>query len=157
MAESARVLFVCLGNICRSPLAEALARREANRRGLASQFVFGSAGTGNWNLGRPPDPGIIRLARHHGLSMGHHRARQVSADEIPDWDWFVVMDAQNRADLLTLGVPEEKILPMGCFVAAGTEAEVPDPYGRDDTAFARVFTMLQHGIAPLLEFLCACR
>jgi len=151
LAEPVRVLFVCLGNICRSPLAEALARREAGRRGLTGRFIFASAGTGDWNLGLPPDPGIMRLAHYHGLPMQHHRARQISADDIPDWDWFVVMDARNRADLLALGVAEGKILPMGRFVA-GPE-DIPDPYGGDDAAFARVYTLLEQGAAPLLDFL----
>ena len=151
MAEPVRILFVCLGNICRSPLAEALAQREAARCGLTDCFIFASAGTGDWNLGRPPDPGIMHLARRHGLPMAHHRARQISAGEMPDWDRFVVMDAQNRADLLSLGAAPEKILSMGRFTDSGMD--IPDPYGGRDDEFARVFALLQRGIPPLLAFL----
>ncbi len=151
MADPARILFVCLGNICRSPLAEALACREADRSGLAARFVFGSAGTGDWNLGRPPDPGIMRLARRHGLPMAHHRARQISAGEIPDWDRFVVMDTQNRTDLLSLGAVPENIVSMGRFT--GTGADIPDPYGGTDEVFTRVYALLQRGMPPLLAFL----
>jgi len=93
----------------------------------------------------------MRLAQRHGLPMAHHRARQISAGEIPDWDRFVAMDVQNRADLLSLGAAPEKILLMGCFTDSGTD--IPDPYGGTDEVFARVFALLQRGIPPLLTFL----
>lgn len=91
------VLFVCLGNICRSPLTEAAFRREAERRGLAANVD--SAGTGTWNLGEPPDPRAQAIAAREGFDISHRRARLVTAEDFARFDHVVALDAQNLRDL----------------------------------------------------------
>jgi protein-tyrosine-phosphatase len=87
------VLFVCLGNICRSPLAEAAFRSEAERLGLSVEID--SAGTGDWHVGRSPDPRAIAAARRNGLDISHLRARQVTAEDFRRFDHIVALDRQN--------------------------------------------------------------
>ncbi len=156
MAEPVRVLMVCLGNICRSPLAEAVMRHEAERKGLASRFHFASAGTGDWHIGKGADPRSIATAARHGLDLSRHRARQITAGDIDRWDWFVAMDASNRADLLWLGAPAGRVLMMRQFEAGGdpdAAPDVPDPYYGGGDGFERVFAMLSRNAALLLDFL----
>ncbi|HEV2866055.1 MAG TPA: low molecular weight protein-tyrosine-phosphatase [Allosphingosinicella sp.] len=92
-----RVLFVCLGNICRSPLAEAVFRLEAERAGL--DVDVDSAGTGGWHVGEPPDWRAQALAKRHGLDVGDLRARQVSPEDFRRFDLILAMDRQNFAEL----------------------------------------------------------
>lgn len=92
-----RVLFVCLGNICRSPLAEAALRREAERLGL--DVEVDSAGTGDWHIGHPPDPRATAVAERNGVDIGHLRARQVTPQDFRRFDHIVALDAQNLRDL----------------------------------------------------------
>jgi len=150
-----RVLFVCLGNICRSPLAEAVVRRCAEQRGLSDYFHFGSAGTGDWNLGLPPDPGTTRIAHEHELSLEGHYASQITEKDIANWHWFVVMDKQNRADLMAMGVLADRILLMRRFEDGGALQEIPDPYGGPENGFRQVYKILKKSAGPLLDCLLA--
>src|SRR3712207_4597481 len=97
------VLFVCLGNICRSPLAEAAFRDEADRLGLA--VTVDSAGTGDWHIGRPPDPRAAAVARRNGIDISGLRARQVAPDDFHRFDYIVALDVENLARLRTLQPP----------------------------------------------------
>ena len=97
---SASVLFVCLGNICRSPLAEAALRREAERLGL--ELRIDSAGTGDWHVGRPPDPRAAAVAAKNGVDITGLRARQVSSADFYQFNHIVALDAQNLADLKSI-------------------------------------------------------
>ena len=153
--EPIRVLFVCLGNICRSPLAEAVVRRHADHAGIGDQFHFGSAGTGDWNLGLPPDPRTSRIARQHGLSMEGHRAYQITEKDIGNWHWFVAMDEQNRADLLALGAPAGRILLMRQFEGNCSSQEIPDPYAGPKNGFENTYDILENSVGPLLDHLLA--
>jgi protein-tyrosine phosphatase len=94
---SSSVLFVCLGNICRSPLAEAAFRREAERLGL--NVRIDSAGTGDWHVGRPPDSRAAAAAMKNGVDISHLQARQVTPADFHEFDYIVALDAQNLADL----------------------------------------------------------
>src|SRR3546814_4481435 len=91
------VLFVCLGNICRSPLAEAAFSREARRLGL--DVDIDSAGTGTWHIGHPPDSRASAVAARNGVDIAHLRARQVTADDFRRFDYIVALDAENLTDL----------------------------------------------------------
>ena len=91
------ILFVCLGNICRSPLAEAAFRDEAARLGL--DIEIDSAGTGDWHVGRPPDPRAVAVAARNGVDIAHLRARQVTPDDFRRFDHIVALDAENLKDL----------------------------------------------------------
>lgn len=140
------VLFVCLGNICRSPLAEGIFLHLARRHGLEG-VVVDSAGTGDWHAGEGPDPRALAVARRRGVHLPSI-ARQVRAPE--DFERFthlVPMDASNLARLLDLGAPPERVRLMRAYdpAHAGREAapDVPDPYSGGDEGFERVFDMLE--------------
>jgi protein-tyrosine phosphatase len=90
------LLFICLGNICRSPLAEGALRQAARQQGLALRLD--SAGTGHWHIGRPPDPRAIAAARRNGMDISDLRARQVTADDFTRFDHILALDPQNLAD-----------------------------------------------------------
>lgn len=122
------ILFVCLGNICRSPLAEIALREEAVRAGL--DVTVDSAGTGDWHIGDPPDPRTIAAAARNGSDASMLRARQVEPQDFERFDWIVALDRQNRADLEELqpaGSPAQLHLALD-FVAGREGKGVNDPY-----------------------------
>ncbi len=127
----ASVLFVCLGNICRSPLAEAAFRNEAERLGL--DVEVDSAGTGDWHVGRPPDPRAAEVARKNGTDISHLRARQVTAEDFRRFDFIVALDGANLASLLDLQPPDGRAeLSLLLDHVPGREGEpVADPYYGD--------------------------
>lgn len=136
------VLFVCLGNICRSPLAEAAFRAEAERLGL--DVHIDSAGTGDWHSGEPPDRRAIAAAERNGIDISHLRARQVRPEDFDRFDHIVALDRQNLRDLRRLQPPGSKArLSLLLDHVEGREGQaVADPYyGRDahfDTAWSDV-------------------
>ena len=122
-----RILFVCLGNICRSPTAEAVTRAKAMALGVDLQID--SAGTAGWHEGKPPYGPMQAAARAQGYDMSHLRARQVRDQDAHDFDLIVAMDAENRADLAHLDAP------VALFTDYGPQTgmtEVPDPYYTSD-------------------------
>lgn len=125
---SGSVLFVCLGNICRSPLAEAAFRIEADRRGL--DVEVDSAGTGDWHVGRPPDERAQAVARGHGVDVSHLRARQVTVQDFRRFDHIVALDKQNLAHLQGMRPPGARAeLSLLLDHVEGREGEpVADPY-----------------------------
>jgi protein-tyrosine phosphatase len=129
------VLFVCLGNICRSPLAEAALRREAARLGL--EIDVDSAGTGDWHVGHPPDRRATAVASRNGVDISHLRARQVTPGDFERFDHIIALDRQNLSDL-------KAMQPIGCRArlsllldhVEGREGDaVADPYEGDDSHF----------------------
>ena len=151
--SQAEFLFVCMGNICRSPLAEGIFLHHVEKRGL--NYRADSAGLGNWHLGEPADPRSIAVAKKHDMKLVS-RARQVSPHDFSRFNLLLAMDKQNQTDLFALCDPEHrnKIRLMREFdPEGGTEAEVPDPYYGDAAGFERVFTMLNRSCLGLLEFL----
>jgi protein-tyrosine phosphatase len=129
------VLFVCLGNICRSPLAEAAFRAEAKRRGL--EAVADSAGTGGWHAGEPPDRRAIAAAHRNGVDIAHLRARKVTRADFDRFDHIVALDEENLADLRALQPPASRArLSLLLDHVAGREGEaVADPYYGGDAHF----------------------
>lgn len=136
------VLLVCLGNICRSPLAEAALRAEAERLGL--DVEVDSAGTGDWHLGHPPDRRASAVAERNGVDISHLRARQVGPEDFRRFDHIVALDAQNLRDLKAMRPPDAKAeLSLLLDHAEGRAGQpVADPYygGEEhfDTAWADV-------------------
>ena len=129
------VLFVCLGNICRSPLAEAAFRSEAERLGL--DVEIDSAGTGDWHIGYPPDPRAAAVAARNGIDISHLRARQVTAEDFFRFDHIVALDAKNLGDLERLRPPGATArLSLLLDHVEGREGEaVADPYYGDEGHF----------------------
>ena len=149
-----RVLFVCLGNICRSPLAEVVVRGEAEKKGLSSQFIFASAGTGDWHVGGLADVRSAQTAAQHGLDLSQHRAQQITANKVNDWDWFVAMDDDNRMNLLAMGVPENRLLMMRQFETdSSISLDVPDPYYGGAEGFEAAYRMLCDNADHILDYL----
>ncbi len=151
--EPVRVLFVCLGNICRSPMAEFIVRRRAIERGLGERFRFASAGTGDWHIGHGADRRMLQTAASHEIDLGPHRASQITRDRLTQWDWLVAMDRSNHYDLLAMGANEERTLLMRCFENRENPPDVPDPYYGGEQGFEEVFGLLSSNADPLLDYL----
>ncbi|HXH73246.1 MAG TPA: low molecular weight protein-tyrosine-phosphatase [Mariprofundaceae bacterium] len=153
-SEPIRILFVCLGNICRSPLAEVVVRAEVDRRGLQNTFHIESAGTGDWHVGNGADPRSAATAERYGLDLSRHKAQQITRRNVGDWHWFVAMDHDNRRNLLAMGAPAERVLMMRQFeVDKGAAPEVPDPYYGGPDGFEHAYAMLRENAARLLDYL----
>lgn len=127
------VLFVCLGNICRSPLAEAAFRRAATDAGY--DLHVDSAGTANYHVGEPPDPRSIAEAERHGIDIAHYRGRQLVVEDFHRFDFIVGMDRSNMANIARLdpGDGKARVAMMMDLVPGREGAEVSDPwYGGED-------------------------
>ena len=150
---------MCLGNICRSPAAEAVMCHLVADAGLDGSVVVDSAGTARYHLGEFPDRRTVAEARRRHL-VADHRARQLRADEIEEWDLLLAMDQSNMRDLDRLArrpVPPSRLGPrirlLRSFDPAASSAgdlEVPDPYYEDDTAFATVFDLVEAACRELM-------
>jgi protein-tyrosine phosphatase len=146
------LLFVCLGNICRSPLAEAVMKRIYLERGLRG--VIESAGTGGHHAGEGADPRSVEIGAQNGLDLTAHRARQVRRDDFERFDRIYAMDAANEAHLLGIAPAEHAHKVRRLRVAAGHpahDADVPDPYYGGMDGFARVHAMLLDACAKCLD------
>ena len=147
------VLFVCLGNICRSPLAEAALRAEAGRLGL--EVEVDSAGTGDWHVGHPPDPRALAVARRNGVDIGHLRARRVDSGDFHRFDHIVALDRTNLADLRAIR-PEGARARLSLLLdhVPGREGEaVADPYHGGDAHFDITWRDVTEGAAALARTL----
>lgn len=136
------VLFVCLGNICRSPLAEGVFRAEAAARGLLARFEFDSAGTGDWHAGDPPDYRSVATCAAHGVDISALRARQLLAKDFARFDHMFGMDANNVSDIRRMGSGRADI---ALFMQAclGRRQDVPDPYYGTKSDFEEVYRMVR--------------
>ncbi len=147
-----KILFVCMGNICRSPTAEGVFRKLVAEHGLDEAFEIDSAGTGPWHVGRPPDARAREAAARRGIVIDHLRGRQVCAADFEYFDYIVAMDRANLADLADLASREDhhKLHLMMSFDAGFGTEEVPDPYYGGDAGFDRVLDMIEAAGAGLL-------
>jgi len=144
--------MVCLGNICRSPTAEAVLRKLVQAQGLQQQIVIDSAGTSDWHRGEAPDPRAIRAAADRGYDLSTLRARQVMADDFIRFDYILAMDEQNLRDLERL-CPPEPHATVDLLLSYGTSnlREVPDPYDRTLAVFEEVLDLCENACADLLQ------
>ncbi len=152
---SGKVLFVCLGNICRSPLAEGIFAHLVRERGLEGKYLADSAGTGNWHVGQPPDRRSIAVAKKRGVELPS-LCRQVRKADFLDFDWIMAMDKSNQGDLQAMCPPAQrgKIKLMRDFEPAADQgADVPDPYYGGPYEFDSVYEMLLRCCTRLLETL----
>jgi protein-tyrosine phosphatase len=145
-----RVLFVCMGNICRSPLAEGIFLHRAAQRSVADRFFVDSAGTGDWHVGEAPDERVQRLAARNGVKLDS-AARQVRRGDFNSFDHIFCMDEDNREALLEMGAPSTKVrLLLECDPNAPM-LEVPDPYFGGEDGFALVWRLLDSACDAVLD------
>lgn len=151
-AARTSILFVCLGNICRSPTAEAVFRATAERSGQASRLHVDSAGTGEWHVGNPPDWRAIAHARKRGYDLSSLRARQVGREDFERFDWILAMDRSNLRDLESMR-PGAFRGHLGLFLdlaPALGRREVPDPYDGGGEGFELVLDLIEEASRALL-------
>jgi protein-tyrosine phosphatase len=148
------VLFVCLGNICRSPTAEAVFARDVEAAALSHAFSIDSAGTGDWHAGELAHPPTRALASSRGIEITH-RARQIRRSDLESYDIVLVMDESNRRNVLALASSDDERAKVKLFrafdAAAAPNAEVPDPYYSGQ--YAEVFEICERASRGLLAHL----
>jgi protein-tyrosine phosphatase len=140
-----RVLFVCMGNICRSPTAQGVFAHLVESQGLTSLIQIDSAGTHAYHVGEPPDVRATQAAKKRNIELGSQRARRVTGDDFLDFDYVLAMDRNNYDDLISL-CPTEHQSKLYLFLEFATglgEDEVPDPYYGGITGFERVLDMIE--------------
>jgi len=150
-----RLLFVCLGNIIRSPLAENLFKVQAEEAGLDGKYSVDSAGTAAYHVGQPPDRRMRRTAESHGV-INNGIARQFRKSDFDEFDWILAMDRNNRRDLLDLaGSPENqaKVRLMREFDPEQGDPDVPDPYYGGEEGFETTYGIVERSVGGLLEAL----
>ncbi|MEM7260756.1 MAG: low molecular weight protein-tyrosine-phosphatase [Planctomycetota bacterium] len=150
MTQSQSILFVCLGNICRSPLAEGVFVHRMTEAGMADRFRVDSAGTGNWHAGERADARMRETASRHGVPL-HSRARQVVADDFSMFDHIIAMDDSNVSELLERGCPQDRLRLLLEVDPDASVREVPDPYYGGADGFEEVFQLVDRACARLLE------
>ena len=150
---SISVLFVCMGNICRSPTAHGIFRRLVEQEGLADHILIDSAGTHAYHIGKPPDERAQATALKRGFDLSDLRARQAAARDFEEYDYVLAMDRENHeilASLCPAGYEERLSLFLAYAPDLGIE-EVPDPYWGGEQGFEQVFDMLEAASLGLLE------
>jgi protein-tyrosine phosphatase len=152
-----RVLFVCLGNICRSPLAEAVFRHQVEARGWADRFEIDSAGTSGWHRGAPPDSRSAQVARRRGITLTGGSRKVVAAD-LRRFHYVIAMDAENEAALRELQAASggaAQVHRLREFEPRGASLDVPDPYYGGPRGFEEVHDIVERACAGLLAHVAA--
>ncbi len=148
-----KVLFVCLGNICRSPTAHGVFEQMLKAEGLQEKIQCDSCGTGAWHVGESPDERTQHMAQSKGYDLAHLQARRINAEDYYEFDYILAMDTRNLADVM-LNVPNEFSGELRLFLdysPDNTITEVPDPYQGGSEAFERVFNIIEAACAGLLS------
>ena len=148
-----KVLFVCLGNICRSPTAEGVFTALVDREGLRDLISIDSAGTGSWHLGDRPDRRAQAAAQNRGYDLSTQRARQIQETDFLNFDYIVAMDSQNYSDLSMMAPKEAKdrIRMLLSFAPKNGMRDVPDPYYGGADGFDRVLDLVEAASLGLLQ------
>ncbi|MDQ1910480.1 low molecular weight protein-tyrosine-phosphatase [Paenibacillus sp. GD4] len=147
------ILFVCLGNICRSPMAEAVFRKKVREAGLEDRIRIDSAGTGSWHIGKPPHEGTRRILKQYGIDTTGMKARQVGAEDFRDYQYIIAMDSSNVRNLEAIapsghGAEVRKLLDWA--PNAGV-TDVPDPYYTGN--FEEVYKLVDEACDTLLSYI----
>lgn len=154
MAPPTRLLFVCLGNICRSPAGENVMNHLIEKEGLKQRFLVDSAGTADFHIGKAPDNRMALSAENRSIAMCG-RARQVKPSDFSEFDWIFAMDRSNYDDLVTVrqrcNDPTARLVLFCEFCESHTESEVPDPYYGGPEGFEKVLDLLEDGCRVFLR------
>ncbi len=153
MSAMTKVLFVCLGNICRSPTADGIFRQLLIREKLEQKILVDSAGTGDWHIGKAPDSRTVAAARQRGYDLSVLRARQVNKTDFSEFDYVLAMDKSNLLDLQRMK-PSTYTGHLGLFLefgARGDYREVPDPYYGGQDGFELVLDLVEDAAQGLLN------
>lgn len=148
-----RVLFICMGNICRSPAAEIIFRKQAAEAGRGGEFEIDSAGTIGYHEGSPPDPRMSAALERQGYTVSG-RARRILEEDLEKFDLIVTMDESNHDHVRELdpsGAHHPKIRPLVSFCRTHDDARVPDPYYGGQRGFDHVISLLEDGCGGILE------
>ena len=146
-----RVLFVCMGNICRSPLAQGVFENVLRREGLEGEVFVDSAGTGAWHVGEPPDERAQRSASSRGLDLGSQRARRIAPEDCESFDYILTMDEDNYRMVSSLCRGSAVVRPFLDFAEDSPEREVPDPFYGGPEGFEHVLDLVEEASEGLLE------
>ena len=139
-----KILMVCLGNICRSPLAEGILRSK-----LDSNFIIDSAGTGGWHAGESPDQRSIETAKQNNIDISHQKARKFSIADFDSFDYIYVMDQSNYKDVINLA--PNKVAKAKVALILGDSKEVPDPYYGGQEGFENVYFLLDQACEEIAK------
>jgi protein-tyrosine phosphatase len=152
----ARICFVCLGNICRSPLAEGIFVHLITSKNISNEFFVASAGVGSWNVGKPPDQRSQEIASMHGITL-FGLAKQFKKEDFSKFDWIIAMDLENQATLKEIAPTVEddaKIHLLREFdLEAGQDLNVPDPYYGNSENFEIVYQIIERSCRNLFNTL----
>ena len=146
-----KILMVCLGNICRSPLAEGILKEKLKARKL--DWEVHSAGTGSWHIGELPDHRSVAVARKYGIDITDQRARQLKPHDLNNYDLILAMDSSNYRDIIRMAASPEQENKIKLILNIGNperNANVPDPYW-DDDGFEKVFQLLDDACENIIE------
>ncbi len=151
-----RVLFVCMGNICRSPTAQGVFRKLVQQQNLDGIIEGDSAGTHGYHIGEPPDGRMQATARQQGLDLSDLRARRVTVEDFERFDYILAMDGENYEDLVALCPPQhrDRVRMFMSFAPQLGIPEVPDPYYGGAKGFAQVFDLVEAAAQGLLAEIC---
>ena len=151
MAEPLRLLMLCMGNICRSPMAEGALRARLQAAGLAGHVEIDSAGTGDWHAGDPPDPRAIATAASHGVDIGMLRARRIDSGDFERFDWILCADRDNLAQLRKPVQGHARPVLLREWAGCAHSLEVPDPYTGGSREFEHAWSLVDEAAMRIVE------
>jgi protein-tyrosine phosphatase len=157
MAEPLRLLMLCMGNICRSPMAEGALRARLQAAGLAGDVEVDSAGTGGWHAGDPPDPRAIATAAAHGVDIAGLRARKLAIEDFDRFDWILCADRDNITQARKPNGSRARVALLREWADCGSAAEIPDPYTGGSREFEHAWSLADEAAARIVERLRAGR
>jgi protein-tyrosine phosphatase len=147
-----KILMVCLGNICRSPLAQGILEQKAKNSDI--KIIVDSAGTGNWHVGSPPDIRSIETAKYHDIDISNQKARQFNSNDFNNFDKILVMDTSNLTSILRLcskREDEEKVKLILDYTFPNSQESVPDPYYGGKDGFENVFKLIDKACNKIVD------